>query len=218
MSAFFVTAIGTEIGKTYVSAALLRAWTGQGHGVHALKPVMSGFGEDELAASDAGQLLAACGQAVTPETVSRICLHRFEAPLAPNVAMRQAGVAQDYDGILAFTRERLAQAGADRMIVEGAGGVMSPLTDTALQLDFMVDLGLPVILVAAPYLGAVSHTLSAIDALQARGLDLAQLIISQPDPESPSPASLGGEVSLFREVAWCGLGHGEAFNAGRLPG
>ncbi|WP_300395844.1 dethiobiotin synthase [Henriciella sp.] len=208
MKAYFVTAIGTEIGKTYVSGTLLRGWRQAGHAVHALKPVMSGFGEKELKVSDAGQLLAACGTAVDPETVSRICLHRFEAPLAPNVAMRQAGVKQDYQAILRFTRERLASATTDYCLVEGAGGVMSPLTDSALQIDFMADLGLPVILVAAPYLGAVSHTLTAIDALSARGLTLDRLIISQPDPASPAPSSLGEEVALFRQVRYSVVEHG----------
>jgi dethiobiotin synthetase len=179
-----------------------------GHSVTALKPVMSGFGEDALAASDAGQLLAACGLEVTPDAVSRICRHRFEAPFAPNVAMRLAGMSQDYDEILDFTREAIAAAGSDHILVEGAGGVMSPMTDTHLQLDFMADLALPVVLVAAPYLGAVSHTLTAIDALSARGLELAELVISQPDPTSSAPETLGAEVDLFRAVSWRTVRHG----------
>lgn len=208
MKACFVTAIGTEIGKTYVSARLIKTWRRAGHSVTALKPVMSGFGEDALGASDAGQLLAACGQEVLPETVSRICRHRFEAPLAPNVAMRRAGMMQDYDDILRFTQEAIAEAGSDNILVEGAGGVMSPLTDTHLQLDFMADLGLPVVLVAAPYLGAVSHTLTAIDALTGRGMEIAELIISQPDPASPAPETLGAEIDLFRAVTWRAVHHG----------
>lgn len=202
MTACFVTAIGTEIGKTYVSSRLIEAWRGAGGQVLALKPVMSGFGEEELALSDAGQLLTACGEAVTPAAVDRICRHRFEAPLAPNVAMRQAGMVQDYAGILEFTRRIIAETDHDHLLVEGAGGLMSPLTDDRLQIDFMADLGLPVILVAAPYLGAVSHTLTAIDALAARGLELAELIISQPDPASPAPETLGTEVDLFRKLCW----------------
>ena len=214
MSAVFVTAIGTEIGKTYVSARLLKGWRKAGHRVHAVKPVMSGFGEDALLMSDAGQLLQACGETVSPQSVSGICLHRFEAPLAPNVAMRRAGVEQDYGAILDFTRRQIEEAGADRMIVEGAGGVMSPLTDDRLQIDFMADLALPVILVAAPYLGAVSHTLTAIDALKARGLEIETLIISQPDPASPDPDTLAEEVLRFRQVPVSLAGHGAGFLAG----
>lgn len=209
MTAFFVTAIGTEIGKTYVSARLLEAWRREGRQVHAIKPVMSGFGEDALSESDAGQLLRACGLAAGAETVSQICLHRFEAPLAPNVAMRQSGVMQDYDAILAFAQAHLSKTCADRVIVEGAGGIMSPLTDDALQIDFAADLGLPVILVAAPYLGAVSHTLTAIDALHARGLVIDRLIVSQPDRASPPPVSLAEEVLLFRRLPISLIGNGD---------
>lgn len=217
MTACFVTAIGTEIGKTYVSARLIETWRRAGHSVAALKPVMSGFGEDALASSDAGQLLAACGVEVTPDAVSRICRHRFEAPLAPNVAMRRAGMTQDYDGILRFTRDTIAATASDHVLVEGAGGVMSPLTDTHLQLDFMADLALPVVLVAAPYLGAVSHTLTAIDALAARGLELAELIISQPDPDSPAPETLGAEIDLFRTVSWRIVPHGAGLSGKMAP-
>lgn len=209
MTAFFVTAIGTEIGKTYVSARLLETWRREGRPVHAIKPVMSGFGEDALPASDAGQLLRACGLAASADTISEICLHRFEAPLAPNVAMRQSGIRQDYAAILAFTQAHLSKTNVDRIIVEGAGGIMSPLTDDRLQIDFAADLDLPIILVAAPYLGAVSHTLTAIDALHARGLVIDRLIVSQPDRESPSPDSLAEEVLLFRQLRIGLIGHGD---------
>ncbi|GGB59071.1 MULTISPECIES: dethiobiotin synthase [Henriciella] len=208
MRSFYVTAIGTEIGKTYVSSLLLKRWRAAGKSVHALKPVMSGFGEVDLAESDAGQLLAASGCQVTPQAVSEICFQRFEAPLAPNVAMRQTGVSQDYDAILEFTRQRLCASTADVALVEGAGGVMSPLTDEKLQIDFMVDLALPVILVAAPYLGAVSHSLTAIDMLAKYGLELHSLIISQPNAEDGTPESLGSEIALFRKVNWSSVPYG----------
>ncbi|MEM9225987.1 MAG: dethiobiotin synthase [Pseudomonadota bacterium] len=201
MSAYFVTAIGTDIGKTYVSAQMLKAWRGAGKKVAAVKTLMSGFGEADLPASDAGQLLQAMGQAVTPRAVSKICLHRFEAPLAPNVAMRQAGMVQDYAAILAFTRKALSAASpGDKVLVEGAGGVMSPVTDQRLHIDFMEDLSLPVILVAASYLGAVSHTLTAIAAIRARGLDLAALVASQPHPDAQDPHHLLREVGLFDPI------------------
>ena len=207
MKALFVTAIGTEIGKTYVSAKLLEHWRAEGETVAAVKPVMSGFGEHELGQSDAGQLLAGCGLPVSPEAVSGVCLHRFEAPLAPNVAMRQAGVAQDYPAILDFTRNAMERSSAQRMIVEGAGGVMSPLTDDKLQIDFMADLDLPILLVAAPYLGAVSHILTALDALSGRGLSVDRLIVSQPDATS-DPEALAHEVALFRDVPTSIVPHG----------
>lgn len=191
MRGYFVTATGTDIGKTYVSAQLLSAWRAKGLSVAATKPLMSGFSEDALEQSDAGRLLAAMGQAVTPASVSEICLYRLAPPLSPNVAMRQAGLRQDHDEIRSFVEARLAKS-VDCHLVEGAGGVMSPVTDTTLQIDLMVDLGLPVILVTAPYLGSISHTLTALEALSRRGLEVKAVVVSQPSVN-------GSEVESFRE-------------------
>lgn len=208
MRAFLVTATGTDIGKTYLSAGLLAAWRADGRRVAATKPLMSGFSESELEQSDAGRLLAAMGEAVTPEAVSGICLHRLTPPLAPNVAMRQAGIPQNYGDILNFVRTRLA-TGGDVHLVEGAGGVMSPVTDDHLQIDLMADLAVPVILVTAPYLGSISHTLTAIDAVVARGLSLAALVISEPMPGGLGLADgFRGEILRFRSAPAFILPHG----------
>lgn len=208
MRGYFVTATGTDIGKTYVSAGLLSAWRAQGHAVAATKPVMSGFAEDALEQSDAGRLLAAMGRAVTPDAVSEICLHRLAPPLAPNVAMRQAGVAQDYGVIRQFVQRRLEGA-AGCHLVEGAGGVMSPLTDDRLQIDLMADMQLPVILVTAPYLGSISHTLSALYGLRGRGLTVAAVVISQPSVSGEGPASFSRELDLFTDLPLFGISHGQ---------
>lgn len=209
MHAFFVTATGTDIGKTYLSAGLLSAWHAAGLSVAATKPLMSGFSEDQLEQSDAGRLLAAMGEAVTPAAVSAICLHRPTPPLAPNVAMRQAGIRQDYRDVVDFVRQRL-NTGSDVHLVEGAGGVMSPVTDDRLQIDLMADLALPVILVTAPYLGSISHTLTALDAIAARGLSLAALVVSEPSPGGPDPAGFCSEILRFRSPPVFILPHGEA--------
>ena len=212
MSAFFVTAIGTDIGKTYASAALLRAAKQAGRTVSAVKPVMSGFGETALVESDAGQLLAAMGQKVTPDSVSEICLHRFEPPLAPNVAMRRAGLVQDYDQILAFARASIPRHPNAFHLVEGAGGLMSPVTDAKLHSDFILDLGLPVILVAAGYLGAVSHTLTALDWLQTQRVPVKALIVSQPSAAAEPPEHLLHEVGLWSSVPSAALSYGAEAN------
>lgn len=199
MRGYFVTATGTDIGKTYVSAALLAAWRAQGQAVAATKPLMSGFDEGALEQSDAGRLLAAMGQAVTPASVSEICLHRLAPPLAPNVAMRQAGIAQNYNEILGFVEGRLKKSEGWHL-VEGAGGVMSPVTDATLQIDLMADLQLPVILVTAPYLGSISHTLTALEVLSARRLKVFAVVVSQPSVHGSDPISFSEELFRFRDV------------------
>jgi dethiobiotin synthetase len=207
MRGYFVTATGTDIGKTYVSASLLSVWRAQGHTVAATKPLMSGFDEDTLEQSDAGRLLVAMGQAVTPASVSEICLHRLAPPLAPNVAMRQAGISQNYDEILRFVEARL-KTREGWHLVEGAGGVMSPVTDTTLQIDLMVDLRLPVILVTAPYLGSISHTLSALEVLEARGLDVSAVVVSQPSVHGSDPLSFSEELNRFKDINLFLVPHG----------
>ncbi len=207
MRSYFVTATGTDIGKTYVSAALLSAWRAQGQAVAATKPLMSGFDEGALEQSDAGRLLAAMGRAVTPASVSEVCLHRLAPPLAPNVAMRQAGMAQNYNQILGFVEDRL-KAGNGWHLVEGAGGVMSPVTDETLQIDLMADLQLPVILVTAAYLGSISHTLTALEVLQARGLSVAAVVVSEPSVHGNDVYSFAGEIRRFRDVNLFTVPHG----------
>lgn len=192
MRAYYVTATGTDIGKTYVACQLLKAWRERGLSVAATKPVMTGYSELELGASDCGRLLSAMGEVCAPESVSAICHTRLAPPLAPNMAMRAANIRQDYIGLLQFVRRRLRQT-SDRHLVEGAGGVMSPLTDTHLQIDLMADLGLPVLLVTAPYLGSVTHTLTALGALKTKGLTVACVIVSE-------PAETSGSDDFTREI------------------
>ena len=207
MRAYYVTSTGTDTGKTYVAASLLKAWRAYGRSVLATKPVMTGFDDGDLDISDCGRLLEAKGLPCTPAAVSDMCLHRLAPPLAPNIAMRRAGVSQDHDRIRAFTLNRLNLA-ADIHLVEGAGGVMSPLTDKSLQLDLIEQLQLPVILVTRPYLGSISHTLSAIDVLKARKIAIASLVISETLAGGTDPEEFAGEILRFRQMGCTCIRHG----------
>jgi len=194
MRQFFVTGIGTEIGKTFVSAALLREWSTGGHPVSAVKPLMSGFEIDEITASDAGLLLKAMGEGVTPETISSICLRHFPEPVAPNIALRSRRIDIKDQTLIDFIKPKLLSMANSLSLVEGAGGVMSPLTDTMLNIDLMTALDLPVILVATGYLGAVSHTLSAIEVIKTQGLEIAAIVVTQPTQTSQDPDTLADEL------------------------
>ena len=148
MRGLFVTAIGTDCGKTHVSCALLRELKARGGNPLPLKPLMSGFAPSALEASNAGRLLAACGRALSPEAIAEICWKSFEEPSAPNVAARRAGVDLDYRDMLAFVREKISASDND-FLLEGAGWVMSPLTDDCTNLDLMADIDAPVLLTLA---------------------------------------------------------------------
>lgn len=177
MAAYFVTGSGTEIGKTFVAAGLLRFLVKQGRAVEALKPVVSGYDPADPGASDPAILLEALGRLPTAENIALISPWRFKAPLSPDMAAAAEGRAVDLIEVTAFCRS--AAARKDLLLIEGVGGVMAPLTANRTQLDLMAALGAPVIFVAGTYLGALSHALTGLDALRRRGLELRATIVNE---------------------------------------
>ncbi len=139
MSACFVTATGTDIGKTFVTAGLIRHLRAAGETVSAFKPVVSGFTMEAAAASDPGMLLAALGEPINEETVGRVSPWRYEAALSPDMAAAREGTALPYDDILAACRRAVAETDGT-LFIEGVGGVMVPLDDRHTVLDWMADL------------------------------------------------------------------------------
>ncbi|HEY1386219.1 MAG TPA: dethiobiotin synthase [Dongiaceae bacterium] len=178
MRAFFMTATGTDIGKTYLGCGLVRAWRAQGRKVGAFKPVLSGFDPAQAAESDAGQLLAALGQPVSPQALDAISPWRYAAALSPDAAAAKEGKRVDYGAVLGATHTFL-QGAHDVALVEGAGGVMAPLSDERTMLDWIADLQLPAILVTGSYLGALSHTLTALEVLVARRVPVALVVMNE---------------------------------------
>jgi dethiobiotin synthetase len=176
MKPWFVSATGTDLGKTYTLCALLRALRGRGAGVSVLKPVLSGFTADDLASTDSGRLLEAAGQAVTIESVARITPWRFVPPLSPDMAARRAGVTISLGDVQGFCTR--AMAGDAINFVEGAGGIMSPLGTDFLNVDLARALDARVLLVAGGYLGTISHTLTALAALAQRGIEPGAIVLS----------------------------------------
>lgn len=177
MTAYFITATGTDIGKTYLTAGLVRFLRARGESAGAIKPVASGFAPETAAASDPGQLLTALGEAVSEENLARIAPWRFAAPLSPDMAAAREGRAIDYDALLAFCRQSAAAA-RGAFFVEGVGGVMVPLDARHTVLDWMAALGFPVVLVTGSYLGCISHTLTAEAVLAEAGLTLALRVVN----------------------------------------
>jgi dethiobiotin synthetase len=190
MTALFVAGSHTDIGKTHVACALIRAARGRGLSVEALKPVASGFDAADWAESDPGRLLAALGQPLSHAELVAITPWRFAAPLAPPTAAALENRALPLAPIVDVCRGRLAASAADLMLVEGVGGLMSPLADGATGLDLMLALKLPAVLVGGGYLGAISHTLTALEVMRARGIAVAAVVLSQDaDPSAPDLAA-----------------------------
>jgi dethiobiotin synthetase len=178
MAAFFVTGAGTDIGKTWVSAALLAAWRARGLSPAAVKPVATGYDPQRPQDSDAAALLAALGRPATRAEVEAITLFRFAAPLSPDQAARREGARLSAEGVAAACRPLIAAASGP-VLVEAAGGVMSPLNDSETMLDLAAALGLPAIFVCGSYLGAISHALTGLAVLKARGVAVPLMLVNE---------------------------------------
>ncbi|MDK9723289.1 MAG: dethiobiotin synthase [Sterolibacteriaceae bacterium MAG5] len=177
-NAYFITATGTDSGKTFVAEGLARELRARGRRLRALKPVMSGYDETRPADSDAGRLLAACGIEATPAAVADIAPWRFAAPLSPDRAAALEGRVIDFDGLMRWCRDETAR-NEDLLLIEGIGGVMVPLDGQRTVLDWMAALQLPVLLVAGTYLGAISHALTALAALRSAGLAPVAIVLNE---------------------------------------
>ena len=178
MTAIFITATGTDVGKTFVATSLIRYFRQIGRVVDAIKPVASGFDPAQAAASDTGLLLQALGLPITAEEIDRISPWRFRAPLSPNMAAEREGRAIDVAAVITFCQSAVEQR-EDILLIEGVGGVMVPLDGERTILDVMMALQLPLILVVGSYLGTISHTLTALDALYRRGMQVLAIVVSE---------------------------------------
>jgi len=198
LRAVFVAGGHTDVGKTHAACALIAAARGRGRSAAAFKPLVSGFDPGDWRGSDPGRLLAALGRPLVEAELEAISPWRFRAPLAPPMAARLDGQTIDPAELALACKLWLGACSADLALLEGVGGVMSPLTEAQTGLDLMAALGLPVVLVGGGYLGAISHTLTADLAIRARGLDVAAVIVSQDaDPDAPDFAETVATMARF---------------------
>ena len=183
MTAIFLTATGTEIGKTFVAAGLIHALKRKGREVAAIKPLVSGYEDWSAPASDPVRLLDALGLPHTEDEVAKIAPWRFRAPLAPNLAASREGRHLNYDALLEFCRAAAA-ACPGALLIEGIGGVMVPIDERRTVLDWIADLHVPALLVAGSYLGTISHTLTALATLRQRQVPVAAIVLSETEGSS----------------------------------
>jgi dethiobiotin synthetase len=189
MRGLFVTGTGTEVGKTVVSSTIAYAARAAGDRVAVFKPAVSGLDEHALRPEvwesapelpDHALLRLAAGSRQGDEQVAP---YRFGPAVSPHLAAELAGERIDPDRLrgaaLAATED------ADLLICEGVGGFLVPLTTDYLVRDLAQDLAVPVVVVAAPGLGTINHTLLTIQAVRAAGLEVAAVVLT-PWPAGPS--------------------------------
>jgi len=185
VTAIFITATGPDVGRTLVVASLIRHFRQSGRAVDAIKPIVSGYDPAQAAASETGMLVSALGLPFTPESIDRISPSRFRAALSPDLAARQEGRSIDVDGVVAYCQSAIDRR-RDILLIDGIGGIMAPLDETRTILDVMMALRLPLILVTGSYPGTISHTLTALDSLFRRDINVLATIVSE-TPGSGTP-------------------------------
>jgi len=192
MTAVFITASGTELGKTFVSSALCRQLRAKGQSVRALKPVISGFNEQTAPESDTYQLIAAMGETPEPSLVDSVSPWRFKEAVSPDMAASREGRSIPFKKLVAHSRTAI-EAHEGPLLIEGVGGVMVPLDDKHTVLDWMTALKLPCLLVVGSYLGSLSHALTAAKTLETAGVPLAGVVVSESE-DCPVPVEESAET------------------------
>ncbi|MEP7030456.1 MAG: dethiobiotin synthase [Pseudolabrys sp.] len=210
MSAYFVTATGTDIGKTFVTAGLIRYLRNAGSAVAALKPIVSGYDSSVVETSDPAVLLKALGRHVTADEIASIAPWRFRAPLAPDLAAARENRTIEFDELVGFSRKAIS-ASTGMLFVEGVGGIMVPLDGKRTVLDWMAALNIPLLLVVGGYLGAISHTLTALDVLAQRNLKIAAIVVSESERGTVELDDTVASITRFSNGA-------DVIGLPRLPG
>jgi dethiobiotin synthetase len=178
----FVIGTDTNVGKTQVACALLRALADAGERPFPFKPFESGVVRSRPRDAEALRLAAR-----SKDPMSRICPYRFRAALAPGIAASHQGVKVDRKRVFdAFAA--IARTGRP-VVVEGAGGLLVPLVGGYTVADLAGDLGLPVLIVGRDGLGTINHTALTVEALRARVIRIAGIVLSRVSPDKdPSHA------------------------------
>jgi dethiobiotin synthetase len=184
----FVTGTDTGVGKTVVSALLLRRF--DGFGLRYWKPIQTGVEIDDDTA-EVRRLSGTAADAVLADGV------RLQQPISPHLAAERAGVRVTVGALV----EQFQNARARAWIVEGAGGVLVPINDRESMADLIAALGLPALVVARTQVGTINHTLLTIEALRRREREIAGIIMVGPrDPEAARSIEQRSSVAVVAQL------------------
>jgi dethiobiotin synthetase len=196
MSGYFITATGTEVGKTYLTCGVIDALRRRDLPVGAIKPVISGFERDDAAASDSGLILRALELPISEPTLDMVSPWRFRAALSPDMAAAREDRIVPAGAVGAFCAQALENVDGV-CLIEGAGGIMSPLGADFTNLDLMAALDVRIVLLAGTYLGTISHTLTACAALDGRGRAPWAIVLSQSEGDPVTPNETAATLGRF---------------------
>jgi dethiobiotin synthetase len=198
VSTLLVTGTDTNVGKTFVSCAVIAALRARGRRVAVMKPIETGVTAQP---EDALALRAA---AADPAPLDAVCPIRLRAPLAPSVAARLEGRTIDPEDLARRILARMNDA--DLLLVEGAGGLLVPIAGTFTMADLARRCVLPLLVVAANRLGTVNHTALTARVAASLGLTMRGFVLSQPQPVTDESAlSNADEIAALTGLRCLGV-------------
>lgn len=192
-----ITATGTDRGKTSFGAILLAYLLHHGRNAIPMKPIQSGGDDLALASGLLGKPL--------PQACN---LYSYQNPLSPHRAAELDGKPYADIDLIVTTAHMLATKHQDIMI-EGAGGLLVPISRTVSMLDLIEKLDLPVILVAAPGVGTINDTCLALKAMQQRGINPATFVFKATDAVAIDPQIWQDNAEMIQ--AWTSVPFGGLF-------
>mgnify|MGYP006421519643 FL=1 len=174
MKGLFISGSGTDVGKTFIASYLIRVLNPECR-VVARKPIESDCIKTPqgLVPKDATLLNNACA---LPQSIEKVCKFKFEACVSSEKASIGQGVKVTLDDLVTAS---LSDNIEDFVIVEGAGGLYSPIADQLLNIDLAVELALPVVIVVKDELGAINQALLSLRAAKEHNVDVAMLVLNQ---------------------------------------
>jgi len=196
----FITGTDTDVGKTMVAAAIALALRQAGRRVGVYKPAASGCPINpcgEAVSEDALILWEAAGR---PGPLGQVCPQRFALPLAPHLAAREEGGSVDRELLRAGLNPW--REASEIVIVEGVGGLLSPLADDLLVIELAQEFGYPLVIAAANRIGVLNQVLQTVHAARTfrGGLAIAGVVLNAPAPLDPrrDPSVLSNLTELRR--------------------
>ncbi|APC97437.1 dethiobiotin synthase [Francisella frigiditurris] len=162
MKKVFIIGTDTEVGKTYISTNLIKAYEHQNIKSLCLKPVASGKNEGYDLAEDVESIYNAYNQKYSPKQINCIS---FDEAVAPHIAAKKLGIDIKLESLKRFIEINYSKD-YDILLIEGAGGLLTPYSNIVTQLDLIKSLNIPVLLVSSIKIGCINHTLLTLNELE----------------------------------------------------
>jgi dethiobiotin synthetase len=192
---FFITGTGTDIGKTFITAGLALSAVQNGENTAVIKPVQTGIGEYVPDLCEIRRIVPEIMN--LPEDIATP--YSFKLPASPHLAAAEESQFIDISVIKDALLKVEQLYTPDTILIEGAGGVLVPLTPEFLMIDLMQELNMPVIVVASAGLGTINHTLMTIEILKSKGIDIAGIIFNKM-PADPTVIELDN-VKIIEQIS-----------------